>query len=103
MEIRTAVTSYVHDRILATRQSQTLLPELSESDPKPSVPVAFISGEDTLPTTRQPGEYQNVSVIRANSMKHMPNFFAKGQLSKLLTLFPDPHFKTRKQKARIIT
>lgn len=105
MEIRVAVTSYVHDRILATRQSQTLLPESppSSESSTPAPPVAFISGEDSLPTTKQPGGYNNVSVIRANSMKHMPNFFAKGQLSKMFFLFPDPHFKLRKQKARIIT
>jgi len=49
------------------------------------------------------GQYDNVSVIRANSMKFMPNFFEKGQLSKMFFLFPDPHFKARKHKARIIT
>lgn len=26
------------------------------------------------------GQYQNVSVIRANAMKYLPNFFAKGQV-----------------------
>lgn len=48
-------------------------------------------------------EYQNISVIRANSMKFLPNFFAKGQLSKLFFLFPDPHFKKKKHKSRIIS
>lgn len=28
-----------------------------------------------------PGEYQNVGVIRANAMKHLPNFFERGQVS----------------------
>ncbi|KAK9894833.1 hypothetical protein P389DRAFT_85164 [Cystobasidium minutum MCA 4210] len=51
----------------------------------------------------EPGQYQNVSAIRANTMKFMPNFFEKGQLSKMFFLFPDPHFKARKHKARIIT
>ncbi|OWZ63156.1 tRNA (guanine-N(7)-)-methyltransferase [Cryptococcus neoformans] len=83
MEIRTSVTKYVTDRIAATRQAQSLLPAGSV---------------DT-----KPGGYQNVSVIKANSMKHMPNFFAKGQLEKIFFLFPDPHFKNRKHKARIIT
>ncbi|KAJ9106418.1 hypothetical protein QFC21_001564 [Naganishia friedmannii] len=50
-----------------------------------------------------PGEFGNVSVIRANAMKHLPNFFEKGQLTKLFFLFPDPHFKRSKHKARIIT
>ncbi|TYJ53116.1 tRNA (guanine-N(7)-)-methyltransferase [Cryptococcus floricola] len=83
MEIRTSVTKYVTDRIAATRQVQQLLPQDSAE--------------------KKDGGYQNVSVIKANSMKHMPNFFAKGQLEKMFFLFPDPHFKARKQKARIIT
>nr|ODN96864.1 tRNA (guanine-N(7)-)-methyltransferase [Cryptococcus depauperatus CBS 7855] len=83
MEIRTSVTKYVTDRIAASRQAQSLLPADSEE--------------------KKSGGYQNVSVIKANAMKHMPNFFAKGQLEKIFFLFPDPHFKNRKHKARIIT
>ncbi|KAJ1330386.1 tRNA (guanine-N(7)-)-methyltransferase [Batrachochytrium salamandrivorans] len=49
------------------------------------------------------GSYQNISVIRMNAMKFGPNFFKKGQLSKIFFLFPDPHFKKRKHKARIVT
>jgi tRNA (guanine-N7-)-methyltransferase len=49
------------------------------------------------------GSYQNVSCIRANSMKFLPNFFFKGQISKIFICFPDPHFKVRKHKARIVT
>ncbi|KAK0518435.1 tRNA (guanine-N(7)-)-methyltransferase (tRNA(m7G46)-methyltransferase) [Tilletia horrida] len=52
---------------------------------------------------RAAGGYQNVSVLRANAMKFLPNFFERGQLSKLFFLFPDPHFKQRKHKARIIS
>ncbi|RYP35949.1 hypothetical protein DL767_003638 [Monosporascus sp. MG133] len=36
-------------------------------------------------------------------MKFLPNFFRKGQLSKVFICFPDPHFKHRKQKARIVS
>ncbi|SNX87649.1 probable TRM8 - part of complex required for 7-methylguanosine modification [Melanopsichium pennsylvanicum] len=50
-----------------------------------------------------PGSYHNVGVLRANGMKFLPNFFTKAQLSKLFFLFPDPHFKSRKHKARIIS
>lgn len=53
--------------------------------------------------SKQPGGYKNASVIRANAMKHLPNFFEKGQLSKIFFLFPDPHFKRSKHKARIVT
>merc|ERR1712098_242581 len=40
--------------------------------------------------------------LRANAMKYLPNFFRKGQLSKMFFLFPDPHFKKAKHKWRII-
>jgi tRNA (guanine-N7-)-methyltransferase len=36
-------------------------------------------------------------------MKFMPNFFRKAQLMKLFLCFPDPHFKARKHKARIVS
>jgi tRNA (guanine-N7-)-methyltransferase len=36
-------------------------------------------------------------------MKFLPNFFTKGQLSKIFLCFPDPHFKARKHKARIVS
>lgn len=50
-----------------------------------------------------PGQYLNVSVMRNNAMKFLPNFFKKGEISKMFFLFPDPHFKKKKHKARIIT
>jgi tRNA (guanine-N7-)-methyltransferase len=62
MEIRVAVTAYVSDRIAASRQSQSHLPADSPD--------------------KVPGGYTNVSVIRANSMKHMPNFFLRGQVGE---------------------
>jgi tRNA (guanine-N7-)-methyltransferase len=52
---------------------------------------------------KNPGQYQNIAVMRMNAMKYLPNFLAQGQLSKIFFLFPDPHFKRKKHKARIIT
>lgn len=51
---------------------------------------------------QHPSQYENISVLRTNAMKFLPNFFEKGQLSKMFFLFPDPHFKRKKHKARII-
>ena len=48
-------------------------------------------------------QYQNIACIRANTMKFLPNFFRKGQLSRIFLCFPDPHFKARKHKARIVS
>lgn len=50
-----------------------------------------------------PGHYQNVSVVRTNSMKYIPNYFEKAQLSKMFFLFPDPHFKEKNHRRRVIS
>ncbi|KAH9057883.1 putative methyltransferase-domain-containing protein [Lactarius vividus] len=83
LEIRVQVSQYVEDRIAALRATSSAPP------PHPSA--------DT------PGGYQNVSIVRANAMKFLPNYFSKHSLSALFFLFPDPHFKLRKHKARIIS
>jgi len=49
-----------------------------------------------------PGSYENIACIRTNAMKYLPNFFTKGQLTKMFFLYPDPHFKRCKHKWRII-
>ncbi|GIL92891.1 hypothetical protein Vretimale_14797 [Volvox reticuliferus] len=49
-----------------------------------------------------PGSYRNASVLRTNAMKYLPNYFKKGQLTKMFFLFPDPHFKTANHRRRII-
>ena len=51
---------------------------------------------------KHPCHYNNIACIRSNAMKYLPNFFRKGQLSKMFFLFPDPHFKKAKHKWRII-
>ncbi|GAB1315800.1 tRNA (guanine-N(7)-)-methyltransferase (tRNA(m7G46)-methyltransferase) [Madurella fahalii] len=74
LEIRVSVTQFVEDRIKALRvQNQ----------------------EAKL--------YRNAGVLRANTMKFLPNFFRKGQLTKIFICFPDPHFKARKHKQRIVS
>lgn len=72
------MTNYVHDRIIALRRQQA-------------------ASEIKSPT------YQNISVIRANTMKFLPNFFPRSSLRHIFLCFPDPHFKARKHKARIVS
>ena len=79
LEIRTSVTEYVQEKAKAMRAQH-----LSNA-------------------TGTPHDYQNVSCIRANTMKFLPNFFQKAQLDKIFLCFPDPHFKARKHKARIVS
>uniref|UniRef100_A0A0K0DF25 tRNA (guanine-N(7)-)-methyltransferase n=1 Tax=Angiostrongylus cantonensis TaxID=6313 RepID=A0A0K0DF25_ANGCA len=47
--------------------------------------------------------YQNVACLRSNAMKYLPHYFHKHQLTKMFFLYPDPHFKNKKHKWRIIT
>ncbi|KAG9248737.1 hypothetical protein BJ878DRAFT_487025 [Calycina marina] len=74
MEIRAQVAEYVQERVKALRVQN--------------------SGTEL---------YQNAGCVRANTMKFLPNFFNKSQLSKIFLCFPDPHFKARKHKARIVS
>jgi len=50
-----------------------------------------------------PGAYDNISVLRANAMRHLPNYFRAGQLEKLFFCFPDPHFKASNRRRRIVS
>ncbi|KAH6843072.1 hypothetical protein B0I37DRAFT_315275 [Chaetomium sp. MPI-CAGE-AT-0009] len=74
LEIRVSVTHFVEDRIKALRAQN-----------------------------HEAGLYRNVGVLRANTMKFLPNFFRKAQLAKVFICFPDPHFKARKHKQRIVS
>ena len=38
---------------------------------------------------------ENVWAVHNNAMRFLPNFFEKGQLTKLYFCFPDPHFKRK--------
>ncbi|GJP44893.1 hypothetical protein CLOM_g4294 [Closterium sp. NIES-68] len=61
--------------------------------------------KDRILALRQqhPNQYTNISLIRTNAMKYLPNYFTKGQLTKMFFLFPDPHFKEKNHRRRIIT
>lgn len=74
LEIRTSVTEFVQEKITALRAQNS-----------------------------DPGLYDNIACLRANTMKFLPNFFRKAQLQKIFLCFPDPHFKARKHKQRIVS
>lgn len=117
MEIRTQVLDYLRTRIQALRHQQSQLKNKppSDSTTQPQQPPTTTastesqtasetqSTADGLPTSLIPGNYENISALRSNTMKFLPNFFARHQLSKIFICFPDPHFKMRKHKARIIS
>ena len=42
------------------------------------------------------------SCLRTNCMRYLPNFFAKESMDKIFFCFPDPHFKTKNHRRRIV-
>jgi tRNA (guanine-N7-)-methyltransferase len=52
---------------------------------------------------KEKSECMNGAVLRTNAMKYLPNFFHKGQLEKIFFCFPDPHFKAKNHRRRIIS
>jgi len=168
MEIRVSVTQYVHDRIVALRQIQSMFPDPSAagegssevvnnhpdvlahqhdvkvreklaakaarkasreneankaSDIQAANEVATVAPVETaeeetdrLAEERENeralkgklgGGFKNVSVIRANAMKHLPNFFEKGQVSCasgcLLRLAAQSHLHTVEQTILLVS
>ncbi|ELU37438.1 tRNA (guanine-N7-)-methyltransferase [Rhizoctonia solani AG-1 IA] len=71
MEIRVQVTQYVTDRIAALRQQSIEAQVRFDAQENKS--------EANKPAELADGGYQNVSVVRANAMKFLPNFFVKDQ------------------------
>ncbi|OQE24532.1 hypothetical protein PENSTE_c007G02021 [Penicillium steckii] len=107
MEIRISVLDYVTSRIHALRMQQQKLKSgaTTENTVQDSNNTEQKPLEDEVGSTTAvvPGNYENITGIRANTMKFLPNFFAQHQLSKIFVCFPDPHFKARKHKQRIIS
>jgi len=89
MELRPAVEQFVSEKIQAIRSKHETKSHSTDTKKEQSVTA--------------PGPCQNISVIRANTMKFLPNFFEKSQLRAIFLCFPDPHFKARKHKARIVS
>jgi tRNA (guanine-N7-)-methyltransferase len=47
-------------------------------------------------------KYDNISVVRTNTMRHLCQYFPKGSLDKIFICFPDPHFKAKNYRRRVI-
>ena len=101
MEIRISVCEFVQEKIRALRRQNADKPAGVEAEEGRQAVSSTMLGPP--PTTASAHSYQNIACLRANTMKFLPNFFVRGQLSKLFLCFPDPHFKARKHKARIVS
>jgi len=64
--------------------------------------VNFVGEKIRALRLKNNGSYGNISVIRTNAMRHITNYFRKGQIEKMFFCFPDPHFKKSKHRRRII-
>ena len=67
------------------------------------VTLYYDTAKEIISPNPPPTPYSNISVLRANTMKFLPNFFHRAQLTHIFLCFPDPHFKARKHKARIVS
>jgi tRNA (guanine-N7-)-methyltransferase len=47
-------------------------------------------------------KYENIAVLRTNSMRHLTNYIRESQLEKIFICFPDPNFKKSKHNRRIV-
>jgi hypothetical protein len=95
MEIRTQVTQYVSDKITALRINpgnvdldavDAIQGEVADGKNKGKgakrIKLDLPPVEELEPLVAPPGyAYDNVSVLRGNAMKFLPNFFEKGQVS----------------------
>lgn len=63
----------------------------------------YVISKITALRSQCPGQYENIACVRTNAMKYLPNYFKKGQLTKMFFLYPDPHFKKSKHRWRIIS
>jgi tRNA (guanine-N7-)-methyltransferase len=124
MEIRGKVTEYVRLRILALRNGATPLEAPAEGadvDEALAAAAAKVAAEEAAAEAAAEAEaeaeaaasasaaaaaakgYDNISVIKTNAMKYLPNFFGKGQLKKIFFCFADPQFKPSHHRRRIVT
>eukprot|EP00871_Galdieria_phlegrea_P004750 jgi/Galph1/5276/GphlegSOOS_G3978.1 len=49
------------------------------------------------------GQYNNIGFVRTNCMKYLPFYFQKGSIEKFFICFPDPHFKRKKHRQRLVS
>lgn len=85
MEIRERVTEFCAAR-------------LAEARVKAATPPAAAAA-----TAAPPAAYTNVGYVRTNAMKYLPNYIPRATLTKLFFCYPDPHFKRKKHRQRIIS
>jgi tRNA (guanine-N7-)-methyltransferase len=98
IEIRSKVVEFTQDRITKLRNK--------DDNIEAFIPVSNVEEVSVAQklNKRDPNhDYNNVWAIRSNAMKYLPCYFKKGQLDKIFFMFPDPHFKKKNHRRRIIS
>jgi tRNA (guanine-N7-)-methyltransferase len=49
-----------------------------------------------------PGQHDNVGVVRTNTMRHLIQYFPGRSLDKIFICFADPHFKAKNFRRRVV-
>lgn len=115
LEIREKVAEYVKLRIEWFKKNNRK-PDGVDSDraslslKRNDIGNTSLNKHDHVVTTNSPEKYdhdptifQNIRVFKTNAMLFFPHFFDKSSLEKIFILFPDPHFKKKKHRVRMVT
>lgn len=97
IEIRKKVVDYTQERILKLRAKDDSISMYTSTGSVDQEQVKQLTKRDDS------HDYNNVWAIRSNAMKYLPCYFKKGQLEKISFMFPDPHFKKKNFRRRIIS
>ena len=113
IEIRPKIVEYVQKRVLALRHESRTGKVVHEGAAANGVVLSAAAATpgghiDTSVRTAASDAVaapacENLWAVHNNAMRFLPNFFEKGQLTKLYFCFPDPHFKRKNHRKRIIT
>eukprot|EP00392_Amoebophrya_sp_AT5.2_P004467 g4475.t1 len=88
------------DEDLRRNEDQEVLPVVEEEETHRFTEIDIENNKDKNRTVEH--HFLNASVLRTNAMKSFPNYFRKQSLEKIFFCFPDPHFKKKTHRRRIV-
>lgn len=111
LEIRSKVVNYAKDRTMHLRTAHVaardVVDKRKELPDEETTVQAQESSDDIARPNRDLAEYfhhyNNVWFEQLNVMKFGSNCFCRGQLSRLFFCYPDPHWKRKNVRRRIIS
>jgi tRNA (guanine-N7-)-methyltransferase len=97
IEIRKRVVDFTQERITKLRNKDYSIDTYTVTGKANKEEIQQLTKPDVN------HDYRNVWAIRSNAMKYLPCYFEKEQLEKIFFMFPDPHFKKKNHRRRIIS